>query len=352
MRILHVITSLRIGGAEKLLTDMLRPVSEGGAVMELLVFDGVRTAFYEELERKGVRIHSLGRDCSVYNPLFVLRLIPFLRRYDVVHTHNTACQLFVAMANMFVGTRIMTTEHNTSNRRRGKWYWRWIDRWMYSRYERIVCISEKTRENLLEQLGEGDWPVTVIHNGIDVRKFSDAEPMVADTNGRHVVVMVAAFRAQKDQDTVVRAMMHLPADEYELWLVGGDDERIGVVKRLTEDLGLEERVRFLGVRTDVALILKAADVVVLSSHWEGLSLSSVEGMASGRPFVASDVDGLRDIVGGYGVLFPQGDDVALAGEIRRLCEDGTWAAEVAERCQERAREFDIERMAREYEALL
>ena len=71
-------------------------------------------------------------------------------------------------------------------------------------------------------------------------------------------------------------------------------------------------------------------------------------MASGRPFVASDVEGLRDIVGGYGVLFPHEDSIALANIIRKLCEDELYAKEVAMRCQKRAKMFDISIMTQKY----
>jgi glycosyltransferase involved in cell wall biosynthesis len=71
-------------------------------------------------------------------------------------------------------------------------------------------------------------------------------------------------------------------------------------------------------------------------------------MASGKPFVASDVEGLRDIVSGYGVLFPHGDAKVLATEIRRLCEDTLYAKQVAVKCQERAKMFDIEVMVSMY----
>jgi glycosyltransferase involved in cell wall biosynthesis len=134
-----------------------------------------------------------------------------------------------------------------------------------------------------------------------------------------------------------------------LELAGGGEERlIAECKQLAQELHLEERVKFLGVRTDVPELLSAANVVVLSSHYEGLSLSSLEGMASGRPFVASDVEGLRDIVGGYGVLFPHEDAVALAAAIRRLCEDASYAAGIVAKCQQRAQMFDIEVMAQNY----
>jgi len=386
MKILHVITSLRTGGAEKLMVDLLPRLKHiinddyerfasatmmggkyddheryAGATMkgarydnndvELLVFDGVRTPFYEELEGRGMKIHSLGENCSVYDPLFVFKLIPFLKRFDIVHTHNTACQMFVAMANVFVGTRIVTTEHNTSNRRRGKWYWKLMDKWMYKQYSDIICISCQTEANLREHLVNNEalcGKIKTIYNGVDVKCFAEAQPLDVDKAGKNIIVMVAAFRQQKDQDTLIKAIARLPKEKYELWLVGGGNEREALVKELAMTMNVTDRVKFLGIRNDIPSVVKTADVVVLSSHHEGLSLSSIEGMASGKPFIASDVDGLHEIVVGYGVLFPHEDDKALAEAIRNCCEDKEYAAEVGRRCQEKAMQYDISVMAEGY----
>ena len=152
--------------------------------------------------------------------------------------------------------------------------------------------------------------------------------------------MVAGFREAKDQDTLIKAMSLLPKDRYELWLVG-DGERRKSVECLVLSVGLTDNVRFFGLRTDVPRILKAADVVVMSSHWEGLSLSNIEGMAAGKPFVASDVDGLREVTQGYGILFPHEDAKALADIIKRLDEDKGYYDEVADRCYQRAKEYDL-----------
>ncbi len=103
--------------------------------------------------------------------------------------------------------------------------------------------------------------------------------------------------------------------------------------------------------TDVPRLLRESDVVALSSHWEGLSLSSIEGMASGRPFVASDVDGLREIVGGHGVLVAEGDADGFAHAISGLCTAPARYRAVAEACQRKARQYDISVMARNYLAL-
>lgn len=344
MKILHVITSLRTGGAEKLMVDMLPRMNALGVEVDLCVFDGVRTPFYEELEKKGVGIISLGT--SVYSPFNILRLLKLMRKYDVVHTHNTACQYYAAIAGLWTKCEKITTEHNTTNRRRHLW-WCYLDEWMYGQYDKVVCISELTEKNLVSHVGA--WirkKVALIYNGIEVESFG-LQKFSQETLGKDIL-MVSAFREQKDQKTLIRALSLLP-ETYRLNFAGGGEARlIEECKTLAKEIGVEERVCFLGVRRDVPELLRGADVVVLSSHYEGLSLSSLEGMASGRPFIASDVEGLRDIVGGYGVLFPHEDAQALAGEIRKLCEDEGYCKEVVKRCQERARMFDIGVMVERY----
>ena len=344
MRILHVITSLRTGGAEKLMVDLLPRMKAMGHDVALCVFDGVRTPFYAELESQGVQVIPLGH--SVYSPFHIGKLVKWMRKYDIVHAHNTACQYYVAVASLFATCKIITTEHNTSNRRRNVW-WRMLDRWMYGRYEKVVCISELTKKNLIQHIGAlFEAKCVIIYNGIDLKTYSGL-PSSHITNKKKVL-MVSAFRAQKDQKTLIKAMKELPSD-YVLELAGGGEEcLIEECKQLVRELQLDERVKFLGVRTDIPTLLSAANVVVLSSHYEGLSLSSLEGMASGKPFVASDVEGLRDVVGGYGVLFPHEDAKVLANEIQRLCEDEFYAKQVAAKCLARAKMFDVKAMVRNY----
>ena len=100
IKILHVITSLRTGGAEHLMVDLLPRLRDLGNEVELLVFDGTRTAFYEELEQMGIKIHSLGIGSNVYHPRNMFKLRKFVAKYDIIHTHNTACQLFVPVAKI------------------------------------------------------------------------------------------------------------------------------------------------------------------------------------------------------------------------------------------------------------
>lgn len=350
MRILHIITSLNIGGAEKLMVDLLPRLKENGVEVELLLFVGNRTMFYEQLEKEGVQIHAFSESGSVYNPKHLWRLYRFLKnnKFDIIHTHNTAPQIFAAIVSLLLSLNLVTTEHNTTNRRRSwKWY-KYIDRWMYNAYSNVICISNAAEKKLKEYLGirGNNVKYLTICNGVDVSKYENT-PTPKKDNPRTIITMVAGFRPQKDQDTLIKALRTLPNGKFELWLVG-DGERRCELEQLVAYEGVSEFTKFWGIRQDIPSILKGSDIVVMSSHYEGLSLSSVEGMSVGKPFIASDVDGLHEITEGAGLLFQHGDYRQLASMILELTNNVDLYKEVADKCLQRARQYDISKMVEGY----
>ena len=351
MKILHIITSLNIGGAEKLMVDLLPKLKQKGVDAELLLFVGNRTMFYDQLEDSGVKIYSLADGGSVYDPRNLFRLYRFLKKnkYDVIHTHNTAPQLFLAILSLICPATLVTTEHNTSNRRRNWKFYKAIDRWMYSRYKRVISISDAAENNLKNYLGckgQAD-KFQIIYNGVDVEKFASVQAAHNRPDEKVIVTMVAGFRYQKDQDTLIKAFSLLPKDNYELWLVG-DGERRSELEALVKSEGVNDVVKFWGIREDVPSILKSSDIIVMSSHFEGLSLSNIEGMSVGKPFIASDVDGLHEITEGAGLLFTHGDFTQLANLIIELTNDSELYRRVADQCLARARQYDISKMVDGY----
>lgn len=352
MKILHVITSLRTGGAEKLMVDLLPRLRDLGHEVDLCVFDGERTPFYQELESKGIKIIALRQGGSVYDARNIFVLVSLIKKYDVVHTHNTACQMYVAFANIFAKKYIVTTEHSTSNRRRKYPILKWLDSWMYHQYKTIVTVSDIAGQNIKDYIGDSSLPTKTISNGIDVNRFRNADPCkeILDTyKDCYLSIMVAGFRYEKDHATVIKAFSLLP-EQYHLLFVG-DGEKRGECEALSESLGVKERIHFLGIRMDVPNLLQAANVVIMSSHREGFGLSIVEGMAAGKPCIASDVEGLHDIVSGAGILFPHQDAKALAAQIRQCCTDNGYAADVIVNGFARAQKYDIGNMAEQYAML-
>lgn len=354
MKILHVITTLDIGGAERLMVDLLPRLKRKGDRVDLLLFNGEHSSFRDELYHEGIEVFELS--CvkgyadhrEVYNPMNILRLMKHLRHYDIIHTHNTACQFFVPLAKSIscAKNKLVTTEHSTSNRRRTLNWFKMVDRWMYSRYDSIICVSKQAELNLDKYLGsDHDYHCITIPNGVNTERF-----FIANNDHSHTetftVTMIAAFREEKDHPTLLKAMALLP-DSYRLLLVG-DGVTAPRLRKMCQEMNLTNRVTFLGFRCDVPEILRDSDVVVLSSRWEGFGLAAVEAMASARPLIASDVGGLRDVVSGAGLLFPLGDEHALASSIRKLRENPEYYAKVATACLERAKMFDISVMAEKY----
>ena len=199
------------------------------------------------------------------NPLLIFPLLRYLRRNrcTVVHTHNTACQVLAAVASCLVPLHLVTTEHNTDNRRRRWKGFRVVDRWMYRRYRQIVCVSEAARTALDAYLADPvlTGRMSVIPNGIDIRRFASAGP-AADLPGQdvHKILMVSAFRPQKDQQTLIRAMRQLPED-YRLYLAGGaetdaDRRQLADCQRLVR---IVRRGRFNGQRPPVVPNLSHLD---------------------------------------------------------------------------------------------
>lgn len=354
MKILHVINSLSMGGAEKLVADLAPIQRERGHAVEVLLLRGGESAFRAGLESAGIRVYDFGAGTSVYSPLNIFRLIPFMRKYDVIHVHLFPSQYWVAIAKLlsFSKVRLVTTEHSTNNRRRGSLIWKIFDSAVYACYSSVICCADMAKASLCRHLG--DWKrICSISNGVDTKSVFEATISSREDFGicEDVFLMgqVARFVLPKDQEAVVRSLPLLPKNIHAVFI--GDGERRENCERLAEELGVRERTHFLGIRSDVSGLLKMSNLVICSSAYEGLSLASVEGLASGKPVVASDVPGLAEVVGGAGILFPKGDEKALAEIILKLASDKEFYEKTATACSRRAQDYDIRKTAEAYLAV-
>jgi len=351
MKILHVINNLGSGGAEKFVEQFVPLMNEKENVQaDVLLLTDVGNVFDEHLKDNGVNVTVVPLR-NPKNPLnvFYLKRHIVQGNYDVVHAHLFPTLYWVSMASRLIrrGKPLFVfTEHSTHNRRRENLIFRPLEKFVYSGYDVIISVSKEVHENLTCWLGkENDHRFIVIPNGIDVMHFREAKsykkeelsPTLTEQTKLHC--MIGRFSEAKDQQTVIRSMELVP--EHVHLLLVGEGSLKGENQELAKKLNLQHRVHFLGFRRDIARILKTSDVIILSSHWEGLPLAALEGMAAVRPVVASDVPGLADIVRNYGELFCRGDHHALARIINRLLSNTDEYHYVAHRCAERALCFDI-----------
>lgn len=354
MKILHIINSLATGGAEKLILETLPLYAAQGIETDLLLLNGTKYPFLKELEdKKSCRIFSLGNS-SVYHPKHIMKIMPYLKNYDLVHVHLFPAQYYVVLAKILARskTKLIFTEHCTGNRRLDSFWLSVIDKHIYKWYSAIVSITREINDILLKHTRLPLKRFHLIENGVNLNTITSAMPYPVEAVNLtlsatdRIIIQIAAFREQKDQETLIKAMSLLPTT-FKLVLVGEGVQKEKCVNLATE-LRIQDRVFLLGVRMDVPQLLKTADIVVLSSKYEGMSLSSIEGMASGKPFIASDVPGLSEIVKGAGVLFPLGDAKKLAEEILLLATDQKHYDFITKQCLSRAEHYDISIMVQKH----
>lgn len=351
MKILQVINSLGTGGAEKLLLDAIPKYEDHGIEMSILLLDGTEHPFLKKLkECSKCKIHTLGMN-TIYNPLLVFKIIPFLKKFDIVHVHLFPSLYWVSLAKMlsFSNITLLFTEHNISNRRRNIFF-RLLDKLVYVKYKKIITISEKVDSFIKKHVGFKDSKYSLINNGVDLEKIQFANSQdpsdFVGSEKEKIIIQVSSFTKQKDQITLIKSIPFIKSP-VKLLLVGVGP-LFNECKALVKELDIEDQVIFLGDRMDVLTLLKTADVVVLSSKYEGLSLSGLEALASGRPLVASNVPGLEILVDGAGVLFPVGDEKQLALEIDQLLEDSDYYNRVVNSGLLRAKEYSLDKMIQKH----
>ncbi|REE83085.1 glycosyltransferase involved in cell wall biosynthesis [Lutibacter oceani] len=351
MKVLQVINSLNTGGAEKLVLETLPLYNKKGIAMDLLVLDGANYPFLKTLKKQQCcKIYSLTNK-SIYNPFLIFKIIPYFKKYDVIHVHLFPALYWVAFASMLnlKKPKIIYTEHNTTNTRRSSAIFRLVDKFIYKRYTKIVTISKEVDLNLRSHLNFKPSKFKLINNGINLKNYKNVNPNPKNiffTEHDKILIQVSSFTEQKDQATLIKSLTELP--NYIKLLLVGEGELKPECEALVKKLQLTSRVQFLGIRMDVPQLLKTADIIILSSYHEGLSLSSIEGMASGKPFIASDAPGLTDVVKGAGLLFSVGDAQSLAKQIMKLLNDENYYNEVANACLERSKKYDIQMMVEKH----
>ena len=347
MKILHVISSLEVGGAQRLLSDLLPLVAKENLV-SLLVFKNTDTIFEQYIKEKGIIINSLNVNC-IYNPWIFVRLFFIVRKFDIIHIHLFPSLYWGALVQKFTRCRFFYTEHSTSNKRRNKKYLRFIEQKVYRSYDKIISISNQTEINLLQWLDLNKISkFIVVENGIDLQKFRKSYESILPKTSINLL-MISRFTKAKDHSTIISAM-ELLRDDIHLYLVG-DGETRNVNESLVKEKHLESRVHFLGNRNDSPQLISSCLIGIQSSHWEGFGLTAVEFMAAGKPIVASDVEGLRQVVENAGLLFKHGDRYDFVYKINLLLNSEDYYHKISCKCFQRSKLYDINITAMKYNML-
>jgi glycosyltransferase involved in cell wall biosynthesis len=228
----------------------------------------------------------------------------------------------------------------------------WLKQKMHAAaIDRYIAVSSEVERRLRDDLGVSQARLSVVHNGIETapeRPQGDASLKVwlQRGSGLPVVLTVARLHGQKGHDHLLAAATLVPDA---VFVLAGDGPERDRLQDRARQLGLADRVRFLGQRGDVAALLDACDVFVLPSLYEGLPLSVLEAMAAGKPVVATSVGGTDEVLidGVNGRLVPPADARSLASAIAAMLSDPVAASRMAFEGRARVSAcFSAEAMAR------
>jgi glycosyltransferase involved in cell wall biosynthesis len=355
MKVLHIIDSLSLGGAETLVKSLLPRMKDKAIEPEVIILKRSADHSADELEHSAIPVYETGLN-NVYSPRQILRLAKFLKvnNYDLVHVHLFPAQYWYVFARLLIKDKYpaVTTEHSSFNKRRNKLLYRLFESYIYKKYEKIICISQAAMRELTSWQPAVADKTVMIYNGIDISKYKKAraysrkELLPSVKKDSKLILMVASLTAKKDHQTLFKALKVLPST-YELVLVGEGPLKLKYLE-LVKYSGLVDRVHFLGHRFDVDKIMKTVDLFVHSSHWEGFGLVVVEAMASGLPVIASDVAGLTEVIGNAGMFFPPGDSDRLASLIVEVLESVSLYEVLRKKGLERSKDFDLDLMVSNY----
>ena len=303
------------------------------------------------LRAKGLRVEVVPRWSHTVT-ILALRRLCLQWKPDVLVAHGFSEHLWGRYAALLAGVPcIVQIEHNVRERY-GRWRL-WQSLWLAQRTDRIVGVSRAV-EDVLVRLGHPPERCMTIHNGIELSRWTKGQPWA---QREAAIVMPARFARQKDHRTLIEALVPLKALGHRptVYFAGeGKASWRKEAEQLAARLGVQDQVQCLGHVQDLPALLGRVKLCVLSTHYEGLGLGLIEGMASGCCGVGTDVEGVREIIthGHNGLLVPHADAPALARTLAELLGDDARTQALAAVGQAHVHAaFDRQRMRQQYLAL-
>lgn len=357
--VLQVLQSLRPGGLENVVLDIVNHVSDSFPVTVCCLEDA--GPWRNRVTSPGVRLIALAKRPGLDWRL-VGRIAGLVRRerIRIVHTHNCAAHLYGALGGKLGGAKVLHTEHHPKlggeetrvNR---------INRFAAPFTDFTVGVSRKLAEIAGQYEGVPRRKLGVVYNGIPVERYAapvdpaDLRTELGLPTTARLIGSVGRLAEQKNFPLLLEAFRELATLFSDAYLViAGDGPLHDPLRALAQSLGLERRVLFLGTRRDVPRLLGSFDVFALASHNEGHPIAVLEAMATACPIVVTAVPGNVEVItdGQTGRLVPAGDAPVLSAALRQLLTDRALAQQLGQRARATVRaRFSVQEMVRQYQTL-
>jgi glycosyltransferase involved in cell wall biosynthesis len=361
-RILHLIDHLGPGGAQEVIRNLLKYPSNDKFEHEVAGLYG--KGFYYDIYRDlGVQVYSLSP--FKFLPLYCPHIYSLCRKksYHIVHSHLAASNLIAKPLAAAAGIPVrFNHDHVSDPSRTSRKITSWLDRLSNRLSSHIIAVTPATRDFLVKYQGVDPVRVSVIINGVDLERFHPSPKNRHACRARwgvsddaFVVCGAGRLRHQKNFSlflkTAKKVAEEIPESEFVIAGSGSEEQKL---KQQAADLELTNRVHFTGFVSDMTSLYPAADVFFLPSRYEGTPMVMLEVMAMGIPIVASNVDGVSEVLD-HGIdacLAPPDSENQFFEHILRLWNDKRYAEGLAASAYEKVKSaYSAQTMARKIEDL-
>ncbi|WP_409439072.1 glycosyltransferase [Psychromonas sp. GE-S-Ul-11] len=333
-KIVHITNDLqRLGGVQRLLVDLMT-LQKDDFQFEVILTRG-ENEYVDELNQLGVSVYHK-RDIGLRG------VIKRMNAADLVHAHLFP-SLYIAL---LTSTPTVITEHNPHYRRRDILFIKTLESLLFRKFKKTACISNGVQNALLRDLNWSSNKTEVICNGIDLSRFSLKRKELPLENKQFKIGMVGRLHPQKDIKTLIDCIKLLDS-HCELHLAG-DGELRSQLESYANEIGVSDKVYFYGQVNNIPEFLESLDLYVQSSNWEGFGLAAVEAMAAGLPCLATNVEGLNDIVSKE-ALFNVADVEKLLALITDIKGSGELYVKMSLASLQKAQYFSAENTALMYQ---
>jgi glycosyltransferase involved in cell wall biosynthesis len=328
MKVLHIISSGGMYGAEAVILNMSRMLLEASHGSVVGVFSNSSNPnlqLHEAATKEGLESYLI--PCSGQldrSAIAAIRELAIRAGADVVHAHGFKADIYVYLALRGSGIAFVSTCHTWYDTDLAVSLYGKVDRLVLRWFARVVSVSDEVRQRLLKA-GVRDEKIRMVRNGIDLRPFDGAVPSLRGDGSSLLVGLVGRLAWEKGVDVFLlaaaRVVGEFPSVKFVVVGEGPDREKL---ERTIDELQIRGSVAMLGRRDDMPGVYASLDLMVWSSRQEGLPMAILEGMASGLPLVASAVGEVPTVVqdGVTGLLVPAEDVERLAAAILELLRDG------------------------------
>jgi L-malate glycosyltransferase len=341
--VVHVASGREWRGGQRQVWLLARELQRAGLGNQVVV-TGAGTELAARLRSDDVRVGEAGWHSGL-DPRVLLAVLRQVRAgAALLHAHDAHAVTLAGLIALLTGVPLVATRRVDFHLRRpGLW----------RRAARIIAISSAVADVLTDD-GVDPARIQVIHSGVDLEAARRAEPLNLRSQlglglETQLACTVGALVPHKDHATLLHAARLLAGSFPALhWVIAGDGELRPVLDWLAAELGVADRVHFLGHVSQPLRVIAAADVFVMSSREEGLGTSVLDAMARGIPVASTSAGGLPEMLHeGAGILVPPRSPDALAGAVRRILCDPDLRQRLIAQASRSVESFSAERMASE-----